>query len=360
VRSVTTTTTTYAMLAAAAAVAALATVARGIDVPPTKTLPVPKERSWREFDEKGAVDPRNELKEVTLRIGPFGPIAPHRPGTDTQSGPTGDWSPELARPEPDKDIEVAAWWDWVLTWENGTEIPRTDLYFHHILAYSQGTFMTGCSSERTTWGVDHLPYPYRQVLRAGQRTKAGGFHFNNMSNSPKKFYVQYRMLYKVHVPTDPAVRVVNSFYWMDNYNVPGHAAIGETHRRNKFVHMPRDAVVVSLNGHLHQGGEKLVLRVKETGEEICVSRNVYNASVPCYWDCPDICPYQPHGWTAQWGTTTCYMERAITKATELESYAIYDNSCAWRGVMAWWFGWMWTGQQMGDTAAAARIAAAAA
>jgi hypothetical protein len=39
-----------------------------------------------------------------------------------------------------------------------------------------------------------------------------------------QFYITYTVMYKVHNPAAPAIRVVESFYWMDNFNVPGGAA----------------------------------------------------------------------------------------------------------------------------------------
>ena len=81
--------------------------------------------------------------------------------------------------KPDERIEISFWGDWKLVKENGDEIPRSELYLHHILAFSHSQFITGCSSERTTWGADHLPYPYRQVLEPGQEVRASGFHMTN-------------------------------------------------------------------------------------------------------------------------------------------------------------------------------------
>jgi len=308
----------------------------------------PADRMWHELSEltMDQVDPRRELTTVVLKIGPFGPLGPHLPGSDSQSGPSSDFPAVLERPAVNDTIEIAFWGEWVLVDANGTEIPRRELYLHHILAYTNGEFITGCSSERTSWGVDHLPYPYRQVLSPHQEVRPMGFHFNNMANKDVKFWVRYKIMYKIHNPMDPPIRVVRSFYWMDNFNVPGGSPVGAMHTRNKSVRVPKKMVIISTNGHMHQGGMQLILRIKETGQELCVSRNLYHESEMCYWDCPDICPYKPHGWTAQWGTSTCYMEYPITSSVELESSAIYDNSCAWRGVMAWWFNFGWDGEML--------------
>jgi hypothetical protein len=244
-------------------------------------------------------------------------------------------------------LEVAFWGDWkIIDAETKEEIPRPSFYLHHILAYSNSHFITGCSSERTTWGVDDLPYPYRQVLTPEDTVVASGFHMNNLAPRKVSFFVQYTMRYKVHVPTDPPIRVVQSQYWMDNYNVPGHGAFNSSYARTKSVRFPKDSVIVSMNGHMHQGGTNLMVRNTDTGEVLCNSRNVYNDEVECYWDCPVVCGTADK-WAAQWATTTCYMEKPVRHTDSFESVAYYDNSCSFRGVMAWWFNWIFVGQTMG-------------
>jgi hypothetical protein len=39
--------------------------------------------------------------------------------------------------------------------------------------------------------------------------------------------------------------------------------------------------------------------------------------------------------------TTCFMERPVRRGDKIVSTAEYDNSCGWRGVMAWWFNYGW-------------------
>jgi hypothetical protein len=69
-------------------------------------------------------------------------------------------------------------------------------------------------------------------------------------------------------------------------------------------------------------------------------------TIPCFWDCADICPYA-NDWPAQWGSTTCYMELPARAGERVLSFAEYDNSCKWRGVMAWWFNFGWGGRDDG-------------
>lgn len=93
-----------------------------------------------------------------------------------------------------------------------------------------------------------------------------------------------------------------------------------------------------MNGHLHQGGKRLYVQFDDATRaphEICTTYNLYKSDYPCFWDC-EICPYK-NDWPAQWQMTTCYMELAVRRNEKVLSVAEYDNSCSWRGVMAWWF-----------------------
>jgi hypothetical protein len=256
----------------------------------------------------------------------------------------------LTRPFPDETLEIAHFGSFVPTFENGSEVPRWMFYLHHILAYdtTSGDFVCGCSNERTNWGPDHLPYPYRQVLKPGAQVKANGFHMNALTAQSVHFYINYTITYKVHVPTDPPVRVVRSFYWLDNYNVPGGGERNSTHTRSRHNTIPWDMVIVSMNGHLHQGGKRIVAEFENADRKphtLCASYNLYKDQYPCFWDC-EICPYKSD-WLAQWATTTCYMEMPAKAGEAVLSYADYDNSCAWRGVMAWWFNFGWGGVTIG-------------
>jgi hypothetical protein len=167
----------------------------------------------------------------------------------------------LTRPAPDQIVEIAHFGSFQPTFEDGSVIPRSVFYLHHILAYDtmSGDFVTGASNERANWGPDHLPYPYRQVLKPGAQVRANGFHMNALTAQSIHFYINYTVTYKVHVPTDPAIRVVRSFYWLDNYNVPGGGERNSTHVRARHNTIPWDMVIVSMNGHLHQGGKRCAL-----------------------------------------------------------------------------------------------------
>jgi len=257
----------------------------------------------------------------------------------------------LPRPAPDQIVEIAHFGSFQPTFEDGRVIPRSVFYLHHILAYDTitGDFITGASNERANWGPDHLPYPYRQVLKPGAQVRANGFHMNALTAQSIHFYINYTVTYKVHVPTDPAIRVVRSFYWLDNYNVPGGGERNSTHVRARHNTIPWDMVIVSMNGHLHQGGKRIVTEFEADGRDphtLCIAYNLYKSDYPCFWDCADICPYA-NDWPAQWGSTTCYMELPARAGERVLSFAEYDNSCKWRGVMAWWFNFGWGGQTMG-------------
>ena len=236
------------------------------------------------------------------------------------------------------------------TFKDGTEIPRDRFYLHHILSYnSHGQFVAGCSNERANWGPDHLPYPYRLVLEANDVVHANGFHMNHLKGPAIDFFINYTVAYKVHVPSDPPVRVVESFYYMDNFNVPGGQARNSTYTRQRHVAIPKDMIIVSMNGHLHQGGKRLLIQFEEKGRsphDLCISYNLYHDSFPCAWDCDEICPYKSD-WTFQWDTTTCYMELPVRRGEKLISTAEYDNSCSWRGVTAWWFSYGFAGRTIG-------------
>jgi hypothetical protein len=93
---------------------------------------------------------------------------------------------------------------------------------------------------------------------------------NNLKDKPITFYVTYKVVYKVHVPvsttthtphsqhrqfklkkinksqTAPAIRVVEAFYWMDNFNVPGGGARNSTYTRPRTNTIQKDMVIVSM------------------------------------------------------------------------------------------------------------------
>jgi len=288
------------------------------------------------------VDPMHEMTVETFRVGPF------------QLTPGGSFegvNVVLPRPAVNDMIEVAHFGNFVPVFTNGSTIPRAQFYLHHILAYDQtnGHFVAGCSNERSNWGPDNLPYPYRMMLQPKATVKAQGFHMVNLYNwGTFDFYITYIVMYKVHEPTAPAIRVVESFYWMDNYNVPGGAARNSTHERSRSMAFAKDMIVVSINGHLHQGGKRLTVKFEDptrSPNDICTAYNLYKSDYKCFWDC-EICPYA-NDWPAQWEMTTCYMELPVRRNEKVTSIAEYDNSCAWRGVMAWWFGMGWSGEYLG-------------
>lgn len=294
---------------------------------------------------KAPVDPHNQLKTAEFKVGPYKVAA--------KSAMEGK-NVFLPRPEPTETIEVAHFGSFVPTFANGTEIPRNEFYLHHILAYDSmsGDFVAGCSDERTNWGPDMLPYPYRLVLKPQASVRANGFHMNSLKDYAIEFYITYKVLYKVHVPTDPEVRVVRSLVYLDNYSTPGGQARNSTHVRKRHNTVPRDMVLVSINGHLHQGGKRLILefddkqRVANDGNVIAISYNLYNDNMKCFWDCDIACPYE-NDWPSQWATTTAYMELPLHAGEKLISTAEYDNSCVWHAVMAWWFGFGWSGEKIG-------------
>jgi len=287
------------------------------------------------------VDPRNELRIENFKIGPW------------QLTPGGSFegvNVVLPRPEVNELIEVAHFGNFVPVFANESVVPREQFYLHHILAYDQtnGHFVAGCSNERSNWGPDNLPYPYRMILQPHATVKAQGFHMVNLKPwGTFDFYITYTVMYKVHNPVDPPVRVVESFYWMDNFNVPGGAARNSTFERARSMTFPRDMIVVSMNGHLHQGGKRLSVKFDDptrSPNEICTTYNLYKSDYKCFWDC-EICPYA-NDWAAQWEMTTCYMELPVRRNEKVTSIAEYDNSCGWRGVMAWWFSFGYAGEDL--------------
>jgi len=291
---------------------------------------------------KGAVDVRGDMTTEVLRVGPF-----EVQGSSEMEGN----NVILTRPFPDATLEVAHFGSFVPTFLNGTEVPRALFYLHHILAYDSisGDFVTGVSNERMNWGPDHLPYPYRQILAPGALVRANGFHMNALTPLTIQFYINYTITYKVHVPTDPEIRVVRSFYWLDNYNVPGGGERNSTMVRSRNNAIPWDMVIVMMNGHLHQGGKRIVAEFQDTSRQphtLCASYGLYKSDYPCFWDCGAICPYK-NDWPAHWSTTTCYMELPVRAGEKVLSFADYDNSCTWRGVMAWWFNFGWGGKTLG-------------
>jgi len=288
------------------------------------------------------VDPLHELTIENFKIGPY-PLTP--------GGSFEGVNVVLPRPAVDDLIEVAHFGNFVPVFANGSTIPREQFYLHHILAYDQTNshFVAGCSNERSNWGPDNLPYPYRMVLQPHATVKAQGFHMVNLKPwGTFDFYITYTVMYKVHNPAAPAIRVVESFYWMDNFNVPGGAARNSTYERARSVTFPKDMIVVSMNGHLHQGGKRLAVKFEDatrSPQDICTTYNLYKSDYPCFWDC-EICPYA-NDWAAQWEMTTCYMEMPVRRGEKVISTAEYDNSCAWRGVMAWWFCMGFSGEFLG-------------
>jgi hypothetical protein len=274
------------------------------------------------------------VTEVVEKVGPFNldPVGGAHDQVESEN--------LVPRPAGGYGIKYASF---DLVDENGVPVGRHDVHLHHFVIGALNKVDPACPGRKEAGmfvqpligsGMERTPisFPDPYALQVDPLDQWGAvWHLMNMTDTPKKFYVQYTLGIQYYANATNT-RFVTP-YWADSstcpagttWNVPGNGGFGSIETRTKTWSMPFDGYIVGLGGHVHDGGISIVTK-HEDGTLICENDATYSGGM---LDKISGCPTHD----------------TVKKGETLSVTSNYDNSAPHADVMGIAVMFLWQGDQ---------------
>src|ERR687891_722307 len=272
-----------------------------------------------------------EVVVGTYRIGPFALAPEGQPGSESQATRANVPRPPGAFGVKSISFDIVD--------AAGNAIPHGAVHLHHVLLMNPARTspycgnwperFAGAGSERTPMS---LANPYAYMVGSNERWNAL-WHIMNMSDAPQEVYIQYTVGYQPGA-TAQNTRAVTPFFLdvtgcgNSTYDVPGDGGPGSVHTKSRSWPAPRDGMLISAGGHLHDGGIDITLKDTAPGSPACTGTATYHE------DPRHLASINP-----------CPMHEKVIAGHDYRVTARYDNSQPWEDVMGIMLTYVWWGTQ---------------